>query len=98
MPTSSLTIDEEVSDDLLSATAWYAERSVAVAARLIDAFEEGVLHIREFPHAGAPHRHGTRTARLQGFPFHIVYLVDGDSVRIVAVGHMRRDEFWSERL
>lgn len=88
-----------------SALDWYAERSSTVAVAFLDAAESTITRIAEWPNLGRPYRTGTdrippiRTARIRGFPYSIVYLVDGDQLVIFAYPHDRqRPGYWRRRL
>jgi plasmid stabilization system protein ParE len=98
VPARSLSIAEEVSGDLESAAAWYADRAAVLATRFVDAFEQAVLHVREFPRGGPTARGWHADCSASRLPVSIDYEVEQDAVRIIAVGHMSRDDFWSERM
>jgi hypothetical protein len=50
------------------------------------------------PHIGEPIGHGLRRFPLKRFPFALLYRVDGERLRIIAVAHRRqRPGYWSRR-
>lgn len=88
-----------------AALDWYAERSSTVAVAFLDAAEAAITSINEWPNLGRIAGTGTdrispiRTARIKGFPYSIVYLVDGDQLVIIAYPHdRRRPGYWMRRL
>lgn len=58
-----------------------------------------VLLLADSPNVGAPLAASCRRFPLSGFPFAIVYRVDGEVLRIVAFAHKRRKPgYWARRL
>ncbi len=50
------------------------------------------------PHIGEPIGNGLRRFPLKRFPFALLYRVDGERLRIIAVAHRRqRPGYWSRR-
>lgn len=88
-----------------AALDWYADRSSTVAIAFLEAAEAAIARITEWPTLGRSYATGTdrippiRTARIKGFPYSIVYFVDGDQLVIFAYPHDRqRPGYWTRRL
>lgn len=97
--------DAEADAELDRAIDWYADRSRLIATEFIDAIESELGHIAEWPDSGRPYVGRetlaplVRTKRVRGFPYRIVYFVDGEEFVIVAYQHERqRPGYWTRRL
>ncbi len=80
------------------ALGWYLDRSPQAAVRFEAAFAEAIEAIQShplmFPRCDDVHRY----VSLKRFPFSLIYLVDGDAARLLAVAHSkRRTGYWSGR-
>jgi plasmid stabilization system protein ParE len=93
-----LEIMAEAAADAREARIWYAERSAQAAKQFNDDLEDGIAKVAEAPMRWPKHSYGTRRYRLKQFPYLIVYRVQRDRVRIIAVQHSkRRPSFWRGR-
>lgn len=81
------------------AALWYWERSGdRVRTHLLAEIERVRQILRDQPGIGTPGVLGTRKLRLDGFPYTLVYRVDGDTVRVLAFMHQRRrPDYWLHR-
>jgi plasmid stabilization system protein ParE len=73
--------------DLLAAHDWYEQRSPGLGkdfVRMVDASFAGIARQPELFPAG--HR-GLRRVLVRRFPYAVYYLIDADSIRVVAVLH-----------
>ena len=82
-----------------AAEAWYAKRSLEVAARFRESVAAAVSRIA---HGAVSHAVGTtrfRYVRLHRFPYRLIFLeVDRTTARVVAVVHdRRRPDYWRHR-
>ena len=72
--------------------------SAAVARRLRNETLRVALLLCDTPNIGAPVAANHRRFPLRGFPFALVYRIDGDVLRVVAFAHARkRPGYWSRR-
>lgn len=83
------------------AVDWYQERSASAATRFVDKLAELEAELSVFPRVGglieAPFRH----VPVKGFPYFLVYLIEGGRVHVLACAHhSRRPQYWlfDERL
>jgi plasmid stabilization system protein ParE len=72
------------------ALAWYLARSPQAAAGFESAFEGALALIEQFPEAQPLCDDRHRYCSLRRYPYGVVYRVDGDRVRVVAVPHARQ--------
>lgn len=86
----------EVDDAFDWCKAKYGRR---VAARLLRRFDlAGQMLVRE-PGLGTPASDSARTLPLKGFPYTLVYRVDGALVHVIALTHQSRmPGYWVGRL
>ena len=71
----------------------------AVGLRLRLEAARAILLLNTSPNMGAPITPSCRRMSLAGFPFSIVYRVDGDVLRILAFAHKRRRPgYWAGRV
>lgn len=93
----------EASAELDDAATWYDEQRAGLGAELMDAVDEALETLAEWPHAGAPVEEvpadlEVRRAPVARFPYHVGYIVLDDRVRILAVAHdRRRPAYWAPR-
>lgn len=70
----------------------------AVAGRLRDETRRVALLLCDTPNIGEPIDPIHKRFSLNGFPFALVYRVDGEFLRIIAFAHKRRrPRYWSRR-
>ncbi len=80
------------------ALGWYLERSARAAAGFEDAVDRVIEFIETFPEASPLCDDRHRYHSLRRYPYGIVYRIDGDKVRVVAITHDRQlPGFWIER-
>ena len=94
-----LEIHPEATSDGRAAYAWYKERSSLVAEAFVAELDLAIERLQSSPLTWPSHVHGSRRYLLRRFPYGIVYFVDSEVVRIVAVAHTRRRPgYWKARL
>lgn len=90
--------------ELDNAATWYDEQRAGLGVEFMDAVDEALDTLAEWPHSGAsvedvPPDLEVRRAPLARFPHHVAYIVLGDRVRILAVAHdRRRPAYWAPRV
>jgi plasmid stabilization system protein ParE len=73
-----------------AALSWYLERSPRAGAGFEAAVERAINFLAAFPEACPPCDDRHRYCALRRYPYGLVYRVDGDQVRVVAVPHDRQ--------
>jgi toxin ParE1/3/4 len=85
--------------ELLRETAYYSKARAATGARFNEAVRQAVLRAVHMPQAGAPSFEETRTMRVRGFPFCVVYRASESELLVVAVApHRKRPYYWASRI
>jgi plasmid stabilization system protein ParE len=86
------------SEELIAAIRWYDERRRGLGTDFYHAVATTVERIVETPEAGSPFAANARRMFVTGFPYQIVYRLEPNEIRIVAVAHLkRRPGFWRHR-
>ena len=92
-------IDDRAAREVEDAAAWYENKAAGLGAGLVDAFEQAVREIEQFPNAWHPLGGRLRRYRLARFPYGIIYRAQDDTLLIVAFAHhSRRSRYWRDRL
>lgn len=94
-----ISVSREAQADLRGATDWYLDASAFAAAdEFADALDRAWVRIADFPALGTPGKLGTRLLTLNKFPYSLVYRIEPDRVRVIAVAHHgRRPGYWDRR-
>jgi plasmid stabilization system protein ParE len=95
---TDVTIHPEAEAEYEDALGWYYVRSPRAAERFQAAFDEAVEAISAHPTRYPKLDDSHRFVLVGRYPYHLVYRVDGDAVRVIAVAHGKRlPGYWSER-
>lgn len=92
--TWALSIHPELWDDADDAIDYYAGVEDDLPQRFMDELRASFAFIRSWPLAGRTFYGGYRRVALKRFPYLVCYWVVGDTVRLLAVVHNRRDPKW----
>lgn len=80
------------------AVQYYAAQRVELAQAFIDAIEDAIYRIREFPSRYAVIDEDIRRCMTRKFPYGILYTVESDDILILAVMHCSREPgYWKKR-
>jgi toxin ParE1/3/4 len=95
----NVSLSEEALADAEQAADWYIEQrawSAAVALQL--EISKALARIALEPGLGTPAPEGTRVLPIHRFPLSLVYRVQGDAIRVIAVAaQRRRPGYWGGR-
>lgn len=81
----------EALEEFEDAIAWYAERSIFAADRLIAAFKARLTEVLDNPQRFPISILDRRWTALRRFPFQLHYMESGDQIVILAFWHEKRD-------
>lgn len=85
-------------EDLLAAATYYEKTASGLGLDFLAAVEWAVARITAFPEHGSPHLKGTRRVVLRRFPLSVVYLLEPETILIVAIAHhSRKPGYWQDR-
>lgn len=97
--TFQLFIDPDAAADLLETFYWYEEQRHGLGATFRQRADDVLSAIAENPLARARIYRSVRSSRIHGFPYRVIYLVDRDIVKVLAIVHDRRHpRVWRRRL
>lgn len=86
-----VSFSEEALADAQRAIDWYVEQDAAKAAEALQAeIASAVKRIQVMPGLGTPSGDDRRALPVHRFPISLVYRVQGDTIRVIAVAHQRR--------
>lgn len=95
-----LRISKEAEQDILSSYKWYEERRQGLGDEFLAELEitqQSIIeHPKSFP---VRYRDLVRACVTRRFPYLILYILETDSINIIAVFHTKRKpESWTKRL
>ena len=81
------------------ATRWYRENGGAAPSRTFAHELKRIIGLAaQQPGIGSPGLNGTSRLYLKRFPYTLVFRIEGDMVRVIAVAHQsRRPGYWGGR-
>jgi plasmid stabilization system protein ParE len=80
------------------ARSWYAERSAAAEEGFLLELGHAVAQVLAAPRQWPRYKANTRRYVFKRFPYSLIYKVQGDLVRVLAVAHdSRRVGYWIHR-
>ena len=94
-----ITFHEDARAELAEASHYYEDRVTGLGHAFIDEVEQGADTIAEHPEAYEKVSDNLRRKVLAKFPYSLIYAVEPDRIRIMAIAHhKRRPEYWRYRL
>jgi toxin ParE1/3/4 len=94
-----VTFHEDADAEMNEAAQYYEKRAFGLGLSFLDAIEEAVDKVVENPEAYQLVGDEVRHKLLSRFPYSVLYVIEPDRIRIVAVAHQkRRPGYWSYRL
>ncbi|MDR3187839.1 MAG: hypothetical protein LBT94_01460 [Prevotellaceae bacterium] len=84
----------EVREDILTATQWYAEQREGLDVLFVAAVKEAIANIVKMPSAYAVRYKNIRIAHTKIFPYNIHFFIDEANRQVVVTGvtHNRRQD------
>ena len=86
-----LVIQPEAERELEHAFHWYNEQRAGLGQEFLDCVDSVFARIRGNPDQYAISYRSARLALVRRFPFVIAYVLEGDTVSVIAVFHRHRD-------
>jgi toxin ParE1/3/4 len=85
--------------EFLRELAYYAKARPGSAAKFETSVEAATKMAARHPQGGAPSYTATRTFRVKGFPFSLVYRASEKEVLVVAIApHGKKPGYWASRV
>lgn len=94
-----ISLSEEAQADADSAIDWYIGEGAFIAADdFINEIERALNLLKQFPAIGESGARKARSFPLHGFPYSLIYRLQGNIIRVIAVAHhSRRPGYWAAR-
>ena len=94
-----VTFHEDAYAEMNEAGQYYEERSFGLGLSFLDAVEEAIEKILQSPAAYQLVGDEVRYKLLNRFPYSVLYAIEQDRIRVVAIAHQkRRPGYWRYRL
>ena len=94
-----ISLSDEAQSDADAAVDWYIGEGAPIAANdFVDELERALSLLNRFPELGHASARNTRALHLHSFPYSLVYRLQADVIRVIAIAHhSRRPRYWSGR-
>lgn len=90
---------DQAEKELEEIEKYYDDIRDELGDRFRDEIQLAISRILKRPQAWQPMTRSTRRCRLNSFPYGLVYMVEADEVRMIAVMHLHREpNYWLDRL
>lgn len=94
-----VTFHEDAETEINEAARYYEERAPGLGMSFLDAVEEAVDQVLANPEAYQLVGDEVRHKILRRFPYSVLYVIEPDRIRVMAVAHQkRRPGYWRYRL
>lgn len=94
-----ITFHEEAEAEVIEAACYYEERSLGLGHSFLTKVKDAVNDIQANPDACQLVGDEVRRNLVQRFPYSVLYAIEKDRIRVMAVAHhKRRPEYWRYRL
>jgi plasmid stabilization system protein ParE len=95
----SLRVLDEAREGLKRARAWYDRAGPGLGARFVGAIEAALDLVEAYPNSAPVKQDSVRAMFVSGFPYRVLYLLEGDDILVIAFAHERRRmDYWRDRL
>jgi plasmid stabilization system protein ParE len=89
----------EAAREVIGESRYYEERVPGLGIAFVDAVDAAMKRIVGNPLRFSPGSQGTRYRKLGRFPQRLVYRVEGETIRVYAIAHPKREPgYWAKRL
>lgn len=96
--TLGISFHEDARTEFDEAADFYGMERTSLGLVFVDAVEQAIDHVREYPDSCPVLCGRARKARVHRFPYSVLYSVTGDRIRVLAVAHdRRRPYYWNDR-
>jgi toxin ParE1/3/4 len=90
---------EDAAGEIEEDRAWYRQRSESAEAGFLRELDHAIQQVADAPERWPRHLFGTHRYVFPTYPYSVVYFVEEDAIRVVALAHdKRRPGYWRKRL
>ena len=98
MSVPAVTILPPAEDDISDAFRWYEDKASGLGSEFMRALDACLSGIQRYPKSGSPVHKEVRRALLRRFPYGVFYLLEGETIIVIACFHASRDpKEWQKR-
>lgn len=91
-------LDQAAHDELRDAAFFYEDSRKGLGQEFLDAFDAAAGEIRKHPTLWRALTGRFRRHLLRRFPYAVIYAIDGETIYVAAVMHMKRKPgYWQRR-
>ena len=91
-----LTLAQQEVDD---AVLWFEAKQPGMGVDFLDDPDRSIQLLKTYPFAATEIEPDIRRCLLDRFPYTLIYGIEGETIVVVAVAHMRRDlHYWTDRV
>ena len=88
----------EADAELVASAKYYESQTQGLGRNFLDDSKRGITGIQQFPNAWPMREADIRCRLLKRFPYGLLYRVESDHIRILAVMHLHREpDYWKHR-
>ena len=92
-------IDAAALDEAVDARDFYAAQRPDLGDEFAAELDKAIARIAAYPSVWPPFSSRTRRYLMDRFPYSVVYRLNGDKARVVAIFHQhRRPDYWRSRI
>lgn len=94
-----VSLSREAQADANEAVDWYfGEGAFLAADEFANELDQALAMLTTFPSLGGASAHNTRIVPLHNFPYSLIYRLQADTIRVIAIAHhSRRPGYWVGR-
>lgn len=90
---------EDAAAEVEQDRAWYRERSESAEVGFLRELDHAIQQVADAPAQWPQYLAGTRRYVFPIYPYSVIYFVENDVIRVVAIAHdKRRPGYWRKRL
>ena len=83
-------------NEVKAAAKYYETQMAGLGEAFIASLRAGLLHIHNYPQASVTIKNNYRRHLLTRFPFGVIYRIDGNTIFVAAVMHLRKKpDYWN---
>ncbi len=95
----NITFHEEAEAELMEAAQYYEEKAAGLGHAFLDDIDNAASAVGDNPMAYQLVGREVRRKLLARFPYSLLYVIEPDRIRVLAVAHAkRRPEYWCMRI
>lgn len=92
----SITVSRRAQEEISEAFLWYENKQIGLGTTLLQLLEDKLAVLQNNPHQYPAVHKSIRRALIKKFPYSIFYIVEKETIEVLAFFHMKRKPIrWS---